>query len=857
MSVRIKVFLSLAFTVLLLWLVTSFFATKIFTAEFNTVDEQNLRRQITRVIDALRDTETQARATSTIFSLAEGDPLNEIDPIAVRGFLETLRLDFLAVFSAEGELQQLYVPGALEGQLSTLPLQDEAALAVQAMRSIRRNTPVSGVVTTTFGPAYFASEAIELGGKGGPVQGAIVAGTFLNQQLEDRLREKLLLALRFAPPPPSVRKLPAPPEDPIGEVVLDPIRAESDHLTGYAPIYSTSGDPVLAIVVERARQVYAAGNRSLRFLLGITGAFGIVLVLLVTAAVEFLFVGRLRRLTASARRADQFGMQDLPAGFLKGRDEISHLAQVTRGMFDRLRASQALYRTVVETQSELILRYGEDGTITFANEAFARFFNLHPKAVIGRKVGELPAPNAASFSHELIHPLPDRQGTRSRTLVVGDVTGQERHIEWNERLIKEADGTVREIQAVGRDISLHIEYEAKLREAREAAEASDRAKAEFLAIVGHETRTPLSSVLGFANLLESTDLDTQQKEYVQLILESADSLLYQLNDVVDYTRLHGGEVTLHPYTFEVRPFVERIAAMHRGVARSKNLSFEVDLSEAAPKQIVGDPNRIEQILHNLLENALRLTEQGFVRLSVCKAPEDRIRFSVLDSGPGIPERKLASLLAPGDPMSLVGKKSELGSGLGLPISQRLVALMGGSISVKSTLEIGSEFWFELPIGNAVAPPIDWAPAAEEKKVESVEGLGLEVLIVEDNLVNQKVARLMLDLLGADSDACEGGVTALKRIRQRHYDLILLDIQLPDLDGFELTQKIREQERAEGRAPAYIVACTAFTIPGDRERCLEAGMNDYIAKPLKRGTLSAVLARFLDRRAVGSAPSAGS
>ncbi len=404
-------------------------------------------------------------------------------------------------------------------------------------------------------------------------------------------------------------------------------------------------------------------------------------------------------------------------------------------------------------------------------------------------------------------------------------------------------------------LGLEEEVEARtrdLREAKEDALALSRVKSEFLANMSHEIRTPMNGVIGMTNLLLNTRLSEAQLEYVATIRASGAALLTLINDFLDFSKVESGKMEIERAPFSLEAAISESLDMVAPMAEQKGLELGFTIAEGTPATLLGDGARTRQVLVNLLSNAVKFTHQGQVRVALAARTLDDGRieahFAVSDTGMGIPADERERLFDAFHQLDSSLTRKQGGTGLGLAISRHLTRLMGGGICVDSTVGQGSTFHFTLVGEATAAPPLPMDITAEDSGVLDralSQRHPLAILLAEDNPVNQMVALKTLRVLGYDADVATNGREALEAFEARSYDVVLMDVQMPVMDGLEATRRILG--RQVGRRP-YIVAMTAHAMKGDRQRCLEAGMDEYLSKPVQVDDLTAVLqAASLSRR----------
>ncbi|HUA21610.1 MAG TPA: ATP-binding protein, partial [Bryobacteraceae bacterium] len=564
------------------------------------------------------------------------------------------------------------------------------------------------------------------------------------------------------------------------------------------------------------------------------------------------------------------------------RSEVVGLRMASVDVTERKKSEDAAYQTAAELRAlfqafpDLFLRLRRDGQVLDAKGGQRSDPLLVPERFADHNLKEiLPEAVVAQIQQA------QEKARKSNALEIVEFTATERAglqgyemrllpMDWDQWIAIVRNITARKageqkLQQYAQELERkNEELEAAVITTREAT----RMKSRFLANMSHEIRTPMNGVLGMTDFLLGTELGAEQREYAESIKRSADSLLGLINDILDLSRIEAGKLPLENVAFPLRASVEETAAFFAKQARAKGLEFQTAISSSLPREAVGDAGRIRQVLTNLLGNAIKFTERGRVNLTVEPVSQTKdtfkVKFVVQDTGIGISQSQHDRLFESFTQADDSSTRKYGGTGLGLAISKQLVELLGGAIGVESEPGHGSRFWFTLSLGKAAvaekpvpqsvvraAPPRPLeapgvqAPvpavastatarpqpaektAAEKTAAEKTVGASnRRILVAEDNEINQKIALRLLQKLGMDADAVVNGKEAVEAVEKRKYDLVLMDCQMPGMDGFEATAMIRSREGQNRHLP--ICALTANAMEGDRERCLAAGMDDYLS-----------------------------
>ena len=533
--------------------------------------------------------------------------------------------------------------------------------------------------------------------------------------------------------------------------------------------------------------------------------------------------------------------------FVRMISELGHQRLLLEEKREKLSHSLHILDTLLDSIAAPIFWKDRQGIYQGCNEAFANLIlGLPRKEVIGKSLFDLPQ----AIPHDLAEryqaadeELLNNPGNQVYDADVRCKDGKRRLFLFTKATYS-TDDSPEPLGLVGvmLDLTEQKAAEQMYKVAKEEAESANQAKSDFLARMSHEIRTPMTGVIGMASLLAETELDEEQQEFLSTIRQCGKSLLQIIDDILDLAKVEARKLAIANKPFSVREMVAATVALMKVKADEKQIDFHCSLDDDLPENACGDIDRVRQVLTNLLANAIKFTDEGSVTLDVNVEShvEDicTVKFTVRDTGPGIaPNEQTRLFKAFHQVDSSMGRKKE-GTGLGLTIALRLTEAMGGAMHLESALSQGSTFAFSIPFKCGA---VSLAEADDLPLHRKFEGT---ILLVEDNVVNQQVAQAVLKKLGLSVLTASSGKTAIELLKKTDVNVVLLDIQMPEMDGFEVVSRIRSSRALKRNREVPVVALTAHAFTGYKEKCLEAGMNDYLSKPILYDKLVQVLDKLL-------------
>ena len=502
----------------------------------------------------------------------------------------------------------------------------------------------------------------------------------------------------------------------------------------------------------------------------------------------------------------------------------------------RLRDQQFYTRSLIESNIDALMTTDPSGIITDVNKQMEALTGCTRDELIGAPFkGYFTDPERAEAAIKLV--LSEKKVTDFE-LTARARDGTKTVVSYNATTFYDRDRTLQGVFAAARDVTEGKRVEMELKQAKAAAESASRTKSDFLASMSHEIRTPMNAIMGIADLLAKTALSPEQDKYVQIFRRAGDNLLNLINDILDLSKVEASQLELERTGFSLNELLEKVTEMVAVRAHEKGLALVCEIAPDVPTNLVGDPTRLRQVLLNLLGNAIKFTESGEVSLRITLDADSSVptalQFKVSDTGIGIPGEKLGRVFERFTQADSSTTRRFGGSGLGLTISKRLVELMGGRIWAESGVGEGSVFSFAVPFEVLVgatlraAVPVDAGPKPPLS--------ALRILLAEDSADNCVITVAYLEDTPYRLEIAETGAIACEKFSSGYYDLVLMDRQMPVMDGLTATRKIRAWEQANGRPPTPIIALTASALKGDREMCLAAGCTAYLSKPIKQEAL---------------------
>jgi PAS domain S-box-containing protein len=630
-------------------------------------------------------------------------------------------------------------------------------------------------------------------------------------------------------------------------VFVNPLDAHT--IAGYAQFSDIYGRPAFIIKAQMARTIYRQGQLTLLYLAASLAVAGFVFGIVMELLLDRLLVSRLRSLDA-----DVAGIADSgdPAARVacEGNDELARFSEAVNRMLDSLQLSQLekrqaeeRYRIFMNNSPLIAAIKDEAGRYLYVNEPFAQMLGRTQEQVCGLDAGSFFMPETAEQIKQHDNEVLNSAEPRQFEEVVRSRRGAQR-IWLVFRFPLPAADAERLLGMLALDISAWKKAEEELKQAKELAECAVLVKSQFLANISHEIRTPMNGIIGLTELALAAPLEAGQRETISLIKFSAESLLGIVNDILDFSKLEAGKLELDPIPFDLRELLGECAALLRVLAERKGLRLLVDATPDLPRRVVGDAMRLRQILLNLLSNAVKFTLAGEIRLSAAVRARQGtgldLHFTVSDTGVGIPENKQRFIFERFAQADASTTRQFGGTGLGLPISSRLIGMMNGQIWVESRVGEGSRFHFTAHVREHAENPLTRLAEVVNGPAPQDTAPKLRILVAEDNRINQIVVERFLKARGHSIEIVDNGRKALQMLEREAFDLLITDVQMPEMDGYEVTAAIRKREQLTGkRLP--ILGLTAHGFAHDRELCLAAGMDAYLSKPVRQEDLHRAIA----------------
>jgi PAS domain S-box-containing protein len=866
MTVRRKTLLIIAITCLGLVIVLYAASRSFLLGGFVKLEQTSARENVQRVLNAF-DQNFFGMARYTSDHAADDMLYNSIDHPGeflhslmgqdARGTPTTQRFSFVILTNVNARVAIARGRDILTDTLRGIPksLQEHLSLTDPLIARSVMSGGVTGLLLLPEGPLIITSFPILKTSTEGPARGYMLAARYLESTGDLKALEKTthfsLTVHRLDGeelPPDFLEALPH-----LSAAGAIHVRPRNDSIIGgYTVLNDIYDRPALILRVEMPRVIYQQGRLSQLYFVGALLIAGIVFGFAVLLLLEKSVISRLSSLNQSVRRIANTG--DVSARVhSEGRDEIAALGEAINRMLGSLQVSQKQrkqaeerYRAFMDNIPAVALIKDAEGRILYINEPLAKMYNIKLEDVQGKPVGDWIPAKFLEKVHLQEQEVISTQQVMHFVDVVPTPDGVLHHRLSYRFPLKGADGELL-VGTVAIDITDRIQAEEALQDAKEIAETANRAKSEFLANMSHEIRTPLNGVVGMTDLALGTDLTSEQREYLDTVKLSADSLLTVINDILDFSKIEAGKIDLEWIDFNLGDHLEATLKTLALRTDEKGVELLCEIAPEVPEMVRGDSNRLRQIVVNLVGNAIKFTDEGEVSLKVrVDAVEgaDRIlHFTVSDTGVGIPPEKLKLIFEPFSQADTSTTRKYGGTGLGLTISARLVEMMGGTIWVESEMGRGSQFHFTARLGTS-------EKAIEVGAIAPPEILrGVKVLVTDDNRTNRRILVGMLKRWGMNPTSVDDGEQALMELSSaleagKPYGLILTDMHMPKIDGFALIERIRQRPDL---STAIIMMLTSAGHRGDAARCQELGIAAYLLKPIRQSELREAIARVLGAR----------